>query len=277
MNIVFGDGPGAGSALVCSARVRGVSFTGGPATGIRIRQDTAADIGKHISLELGGKNPTLIFDDVDLASAVPLAARAAFENSGQICLCGSRIYVHRRIYDSFMSAFADYVEKNYRLKETVGPVASLPHYSKVRSYLLQAHAESAKFHSGSIPDEEPQHGYWISPVVLSGIDTSSRVIREEIFGPVVTVCTFDTEDEAVSLANDNDNGLASIIMTNDVSRMRRVGEKIDAGLVWMNCWLVRELGVAFGGMKASGMGREGGAHSRDVFTNVRTLHVPSAW
>lgn len=276
MNIVFGDGPGAGLALVCSTRVRGVSFTGGPATGTRIRHDTAGDMGKHVSLELGGKNPTLIFDDVDLASAVPLAARAAFENSGQICLCGSRIYVHRRIYNSFMSAFVAYVEKNYRLEETMGPVASLPHYSKIRSYLLQAQAESARFHTGSIPCEEP-HGYWISPVVLSGLGSQSRVIREEIFGPVVTVSTFDTEDEVISLANDNINGLASIVMTNDVSRMRRVGERVDAGLVWINCWLVRELGTAFGGLKASGVGREGGAHSRDVFTNVRTLHVPSAW
>lgn len=276
MNIIFGDGPGAGSALVCSTPVRGVSFTGGPSTGTRIRRDTAEDVGKHVSLELGGKNPTLVFDDVDLASAVPLAARAAFENSGQICLCGSRIYVHRRMYDSFMSAFVAYVEKNYRLEETMGPVASLPHYFKIRSFLLQAQAESAQFHTGSIPCEEP-HGYWIPPVVLSNLSNQSRVTREEIFGPVVTVSTFDTEDEAVSLANDNVNGLASIVMTNDVSRMRRVGERIDAGLVWVNCWLVRELGTAFGGLKASGVGREGGAHSRDVFTNVRTLHVPSAW
>lgn len=276
MNIVFGDGPGVGSALVRSARVRGVSFTGGPATGTSIRRDTADDIGKHVSLELGGKNPVLVFDDVDISSAVPLAARAAFENSGQICLCGSRIYVHRRIYDSFMSAFVAYVEKHYRLGETMGPVASLPHYLKIRSYLLQAQVESAQFHTGGIPSEGP-HGYWIAPVVLSGLGTQSRVVREEIFGPVVTVSTFDTEDEAVSLANDNVNGLACIVMTNDVSRMRRVGERMDVGLVWGNCWLVRELGTAFGGVKASGIGREGGAHSRDVFTNVRTLHVPSAW
>ncbi|KAK6814204.1 hypothetical protein RU639_009950 [Aspergillus parasiticus] len=276
MNIVFGDGPGVGSALVRSTRVRGVSFTGGPATGVQIRRDTAEDIGKHVSLELGGKNPVLVFDDVDIPNAVSLAARAAFENSGQICLCGSRIYVHRRIYDHFMSAFVAYVEKNYRLGETMGPVASLQHYLKIRSYLLQARVESARFHIGGIPAEEPD-GYWVPPVILSGIDTKSQVIRDEIFGPVVTVTIFDSEDEAIALANDNVNGLAAIVMTNDIARMRRIGERIDAGLVWVNCWLVRELGTAFGGLKASGVGREGGAHSRDVFTNLRTLHVPSAW
>lgn len=277
INIVFGDGPVSGSALVNSPRVRGLSFTGGTSTGIRIRRDTAGDIGKHLSLELGGKNPTLIFDDVELAKAVPLAARAAFENSGQICLCGSRIYVQRAVYDDFLPAFVDYVKKHYRCGETVGPVVSLEHYSKIRSYLLIAQQEAATFHTGQVPEEEPRHGYWIPPVVLSDMCTDSSVVREEIFGPVVTVCPFDTEAEAIRLANDNPNGLASVVMTDDVSRMRRVGERIDAGLVWVNCWLVRELGTAFGGMKASGTGREGGAHSRDVFTNVRTMHVPDSW
>ncbi|KAJ5141552.1 hypothetical protein N7526_002547 [Penicillium atrosanguineum] len=273
MNIIFGDGSGAGSTLVKSPYVRGVSFTGGTSTGIRIRQDTVADIGKHLSLELGGKNPTLIFDDVDLAKAVALAAQASFENSGQICLCGSRIYVHRDIYERFLPAFAEYVHKNYRCGETIGPVVSREHYSKVRSYLRLAQDEKAHFHTGEVPDEDPHNGYWIKPTVLSGVCTDSRVMREEIFGPVVTVSPFDTEKEAIELANDNPNGLASVLMTTDISRMRRVGEQIEAGLVWVNCWLVRELGTAFGGMKASGIGREGGAQSRDVFTNLRTLHV----
>jgi acyl-CoA reductase-like NAD-dependent aldehyde dehydrogenase len=250
-----------------------VSFTGGTSTGILIRQDTVADIGKHLSLELGGKNPALVFDDVDLSKAVPLAARAAFENSGQICLCGSRIYVQRAVYGDFLSALAEYVKTHYKLGETMGPVVSREHYRKVRSYLVQAREEKAVFHTGEVSDEEPQGGFWIAPTVLSGLNTDSRVMCEEIFGPVVTVCPFDTEEEAIALANNNPNGLASIVMTNDMARMRRVGERIDAGLVWVNCWLVRELGTGFGGMKASGTGREGGAHSRDVFTNLRTLHV----
>ncbi|KAJ5692888.1 hypothetical protein N7462_002311 [Penicillium macrosclerotiorum] len=273
MNIIFGDGPGAGSALVKSPRVRGISFTGGTATGIRIRQDTVTDIGKHLSLELGGKNPTLVFNDVDLEQAVPLAAQAAFENSGQICLCGSRIYVHHDIYEQFQSAFVKYVQKHYRLGETIGPVVSREHYKKVRFYLQQAQKEGAIFLTGEVPEENPSKGYWISPTVLSNLQADSCVIREEIFGPSVTISSFHTEEEAIELANDNPNGLASILLTKDISRMRRVGERIDAGLVWVNCWLVRELGTAFGGMKSSGIGREGGAQSRDVFTNLRTLHV----
>ncbi|KAF3386249.1 Aldehyde dehydrogenase family 8 member A1 [Penicillium rolfsii] len=273
MNIILGDGPSAGSALVKSPRVRGVSFTGGTATGIRIRQDTAADICKHLSLELGGKNPTLIFDDVDLGEAIPLAAQAAFENSGQICLCGSRIYVHRAIYEKFLSGLVGYVRENYRCGETIGPVVSREHYTKIASYLRQAKEEGADFLTGEMPSETPQKGFWITPTVLANVRTDSRIMRDEIFGPVVTVAPFDAEEEAIELANDNPNGLASILMTKDLSRMRRVGERLDAGLVWVNCWLVRELGTAFGGMKASGIGREGGAQSRDVFTNLRTLHV----
>ncbi|KAJ5709384.1 hypothetical protein N7493_010718 [Penicillium malachiteum] len=273
MNIIFGDGPGTGSALVKSPRVRGVSFTGGTKTGIRIRRDTVEDIGKHLSLELGGKNPTLIFDDVNLAEAVPLAATAAFENSGQICLCGSRIYVHKVIYEKFCSQFVEYVREHYRCGDTIGPVVSKAHYDKIRTYLLQAQTEDATFLTGEVPTEIPEGGYWITPTVLRDVDDQSIVLREEIFGPVVTISPFDTEEEVIELANDNPNGLASILLTKDVSRMRRVGERIDAGLVWVNCWLVRELGTAFGGMKASGTGREGGAHSRDVFTNLRTIHV----
>ena len=158
----------------------------------------------------------------------------------------------------------------------MGPVVSRDHYAKIRSYLVLAQEEDVTFHTGEVPDEHPQHGFWIKPTVLSDIRPDSHIVREEIFGPVVTVCPFKTEEEAIVLANDNPNGLASIVLTNDLSRMRRVGERLDAGLVWVNCWLVRELGTAFGGMKASGMGREGGSQSRDVFTNLRTLHVPSS-
>ena len=272
MNIIFGGGS-TGSALVKFPLIRGISFTGGTKTGISIRRDTVEDIGKHLSLELGGKNPTLVFDDVDISEAVPLAASAAFENSGQICLCGSRIYIHRAIYEKFTNAFVKYVQETYRVGETIGPVVSRAHYDKIRGYLIQAQSENAKFLTGDVPTESPENGYWITPTVLEGISNDSIVIREEIFGPVVTISAFDTEEEAIMLANDNPNGLASVLLTRDVSRTRRVGERIDAGLVWVNCWLVRELGTAFGGMKASGTGREGGSHSRDVFTNLRTIHI----
>lgn len=274
LNMLFGDGPTTGSALVKHPKVKGVSFTGGTATGIQIRKDTAADIGKHLSLELGGKNPTLVFDDVDLEKAVPLAAKAAFENQGEICLCGSRIYVQKSIYEEFLQKFVEFVKSSYVKRETIGAVVSLQHYEKIRSYIALAKEESAVFHLGSIPPGKPDAGYWIEPTILTGVKQSSRIIQEEIFGPVVTITPFETEDEAVEMANDNPNGLASVLLTRDGARMRRVGEQIDAGLVWVNCWLARELGTAFGGMKFSGVGREGGAYSRDVFTNVRTLHVP---
>ncbi|KAH8646778.1 aldehyde dehydrogenase domain-containing protein [Xylariales sp. PMI_506] len=274
INLVFGDGPTTGSALVRSPLVKGVSFTGGTATGIRIRRDTADQIYKHLSLELGGKNPTLVFDDVDFDKAVATAATAAFENQGEICLCGSRIYVQSTIYDKFVSAFTAYVKENFKCGERVGAVVSAPHYQKIRSYLELAEEEKATFETGAIPPAQPEGGLWIEPVVLTGLSTSSRVMQEEIFGPVVTIAKFDTEEQAVELANDNPNGLAAILLTKDGARIRRVGEQIEAGLVWVNCWLVRELGTPFGGMKNSGTGREGGDYSREVFTVVRTLHIP---
>ncbi|KAK8061485.1 aldehyde dehydrogenase family 8 member A1 [Apiospora phragmitis] len=283
MNVVFGDGATTGSALVRSPLVRGgVSFTGGTATGIQIRRDTADQIYKHLSLELGGKNPTLVFGDVELDKAVQTAAMAAFENQGEICLCGSRIYVQSSIYDDFVAAFTAYVQANYKCGERVGAVVSHQHYTKIRSYLQLAQSEGATFFSTStssgtpefIPPADPTDGYWIAPVILTDVPPRSRLLQDEIFGPVATVSRFSTEDEAVALANDNPNGLAAVLLTRDGARMRRVGERLEAGLVWVNCWLVRELGTPFGGMKSSGTGREGGEYSRDVFTHARTLHMP---
>ncbi|RJE22349.1 aldehyde dehydrogenase AldH12 [Aspergillus sclerotialis] len=273
VNIVFGTGKTTGSSLVKHPKVRGVSFTGGTATGIQIRKDTVEDIGKHVSLELGGKNPTLVFDDVDLNKAVPMAAKAAFENQGEICLCGSRIYVQRKIWKEFIDRFVDYVKQNYILPQNVGAVASLEHYKKIRYFLDLADRSGGNFYLGSVPPEQPEAGYWIEPAILT-VPDESPLLKEEIFGPVVTLTPFDTEEEAVRLANDSRYGLSSVLLTENGGRIRRVGERIDAGLVWVNCWLVRELGTPFGGMKASGTGREGGDYSRDVFTNVRTLHIP---
>ena len=273
--MVFGNGAVTGSALVKSQEIAGVSFTGGTATGIQIRKDTAADIYKHLSLELGGKNPTLVFDDVDLEKAISTAAMAAFENQGEICLCGSRIYVEHSIYDAFVEKFTKYVAEKYQAGKTLGAIVSLQHFQKIVSYLELAKKENATFNLGSILDKSPKAGYWMDPVILTNLPTTSAVMREEIFGPVVTIAPFSSEEHAIELANDNPNGLASVLLTKDGARMRRVGEQLEAGLVWVNCWLVRELGTPFGGMKNSGTGREGGEYSREVFTVVRTLHIPS--
>ncbi|KAL2137295.1 hypothetical protein VTI74DRAFT_5026 [Chaetomium olivicolor] len=282
VNIVLGDGPTTGAALVASPLVDGVSFTGGTQTGIAIRRATAHQIRKHLSLELGGKNPTLVFEDSmapdTRARTIRIAASAAFENQGEICLCGSRIYVERTVYAEFVREFTDFVAKTYVLHKTVGAVASLQHYNKIRGYLKLAADEKATFHLGDVPpplDQDGNQGYWIAPTILTDVAPDSVLQKDEIFGPVVTICPFDGEGEAVQLANESEYGLAAILLTTDGARMRRVGEQIEAGLVWVNCWLVRELGTPFGGMKNSGTGREGGEYSRDVFTVVRTLHLPA--
>lgn len=282
INIVLGDGPTTGASLVASSSIDGVSFTGGTQTGIAIRRATAHQIRKHLSLELGGKNPNLVFaDSMDPAvrdRTIRIAASAAFENQGEICLCGSRIYVERAAYPEFVRAFTEYVAKTYVLRTTVGAVASEQHYNKIRSYLELAVEEKATFHLGSVPPQlgmNGAQGYWIAPTILSDVAPDSRLQKDEIFGPVVTISPFDDEEEAVRLANASEYGLAAVLLTTDGARMRRVGEQIEAGLVWVNCWLVRELGTPFGGMKNSGTGREGGEYSREVFTVVRTLHLPA--
>ncbi|KAL2262482.1 hypothetical protein VTK26DRAFT_1163 [Humicola hyalothermophila] len=282
VNIVLGDGPTTGAALVASPMVDGVSFTGGTQTGIAIRRATAHQINKHLSLELGGKNPTLVFADSMAPSkrerTIQIAASAAFENQGEICLCGSRIYVEKGAYDEFVREFTEHVTKTYVLGKTMGAVASLQHYNKIRKYLMLAAEEKATFRLGGVPpslNDDSNQGYWIAPTILTGVSESSTLQRAEIFGPVVTISPFEDEEGAVRLANASEYGLAAILLTTDGGRMRRVGEQIEAGLVWVNCWLVRELGTPFGGMKNSGTGREGGEYSRDVFTVVRTLHLPA--
>ncbi|KAJ4424855.1 hypothetical protein N0V82_000357 [Gnomoniopsis sp. IMI 355080] len=279
INVLFGDGMTTGSALVSHPDIHGVSFTGGTATGIAIRKATVHQIYKHLSLELGGKNPTLVFADSVAANkekTIRTAAMAAFENQGEICLCGSRIYVEKSVYEDFVVAFKEYVEKTYRVGETVGAVVSLQHYSKIRGYLEIAQKQGMTFQTGELPpviQAGEEKGYWIKPTVLTDVPADSELLREEIFGPVVTIVPFADEDEAIKLANDSEYGLASVLLTTDGGRMRRVGEQLQAGLVWVNCWLVRELGTPFGGMKNSGTGREGGEYSRDVFTVARTVHL----
>jgi acyl-CoA reductase-like NAD-dependent aldehyde dehydrogenase len=281
INVVFGDGATTGAALVASPLINGVSFTGGTKTGIAIRMATAAQIGKHLSLELGGKNPTLVFADALQSSAesreraIRVAAAAAFENQGEICLCGSRIYVEKSVYKGFVDEFAAHVHATFRIRETMGAVASREHFDKIRGYLVGAREEGATFVTGSPPAPYSSGGYWIEPTILTDVKPDSVLLTDEIFGPVVTIMPFEDEEDAIRLGNASEYGLAAVLMTTDGARMRRVGEQLEAGLVWVNCWLVRELGTPFGGMKNSGTGREGGEHSRHVFTVARTLHLPA--
>ncbi|CAG8886175.1 unnamed protein product [Penicillium egyptiacum] len=275
INIIFGDGPGTGSTLITSPLIQGVSFTGGAKTGIQIRKDTAADLHKRLSLELRGSSPILVFGDVEVNEAVYSAAFAAFESSGQLCLSGSLIYVHRTIYKQFLFRLTQFFQKAYRMQKELGPVVSAEHYAKIRSQLVQADEEHANFEIGEIPNEVPEHGFWISPTVLSNVRPDSLLVREEIFGPVAVVCPFDSDEEVVKLCNDNPNIMGAVLLTDDLRRLRRVGEHLNAGLVWGPCWLGRELGAGFNDPRAIGMGREGGVHSRDVFTRLRAVHVPS--
>ncbi len=280
VNMVFGRGPGAGQALVDHPDVPLISFTGGTSTGETLARSAAPKF-KKLSLELGGKNPNIIFDDADLTEAVATSVRAAFLNQGEICLCGSRLYVHAKIYEPFLQAFREQAAAlkvgDPKLNDTfIGPVVSASHRDKIRTYVELARSEGARFVLGG---DDPQlagefrNGYFLNPIIVGNIPNTSRVCQEEIFGPFVTVIPFETEDEVVAYANSVRYGLSASLWTRDLARAHRVAERLDAGTVWINTWMMRDLRVPFGGMKASGVGREGGEHSIEFFTEVKNVCV----
>ncbi len=280
LNIVHGDGVGAGAPLTAHEDVDLVSFTGGTATGRRVAAAAAPQF-KKLSLELGGKNATIVFADADLDKAVAGAARAAFTNQGQICLCGSRILVARSIHDRFVAALVATV-KTLRIGDPLDPdtnmgsLVSLAHREKVEGYIALAREEGGTIVCGGGRPGLPapfDQGAFLQPTVITGLSASSRCSTEEIFGPVVTVHAFDTEDEAVQMANGVRYGLAGSVWTQDLSRAHRVAQAIESGMVWVNCWLVRDLRVPFGGMKHSGVGREGGRWSFDFYSELRNICV----
>jgi aminomuconate-semialdehyde/2-hydroxymuconate-6-semialdehyde dehydrogenase len=279
-NLVHGLGAAAGAALVAHPGVAGISFTGGTATGARVGA-AASSAFKKLSLELGGKNATLVFADADPAITLPGVLRASFTNQGQVCLCGSRILVERRYHDAFVAEFVRRVEA-LRLGDPADPatelgsLVSLAHRDKVESYVALARAEGGTVVTGGERPHLPDRlsgGAFYRPTVITGLSPASRVSQEEIFGPVVTVHPFDSDDEAIALANGVAYGLAASVWTNDLRRAHRVSAALDVGMVWVNTWLKRDLRVPFGGVKASGVGREGGDFSLEFYTNDKNVCI----
>jgi aminomuconate-semialdehyde/2-hydroxymuconate-6-semialdehyde dehydrogenase len=275
MNIVHGYGPKAGGALTRHDAVPVISFTGGTVTGAAIAANAAPRF-KKLSLELGGKNPNVIFGDADLDQAVPTSVQSSFANQGEICLCGSRIFVERSIYDEFVDRFVA-ATKRLRVGDPadestdVGALISAAHLQKVTAYIELARQEGGKIATGG--QRVDRRGWFVEPTVITGLGCECRVLQEEIFGPVVSITAFDGEQQAVAFANSTRYGLSATLWTRDLQRAHRVAAAIDSGTVWINCWLLRDLRVPFGGMKESGVGREGGFESLNFFTEAKNVCV----
>ena len=279
LNIVHGRGDQAGIALVEHPEVKAVSFTGGTSTGAIIGKAAAAGL-KKVSLELGGKNPNVVFADADFDQSVSLACRAAFANQGQICLCGSRLFVEAPIMDRFVDALCQQavaLRIGDPLESTTqqGALVSRSHHEKVLAAIERARDEGAVVHVGGAPPRDlPRRckdGFFCEPTVLSGLSHTCLTNQEEIFGPVVSVIPFENESELIAMANSTVYGLSASVFTKDVARAHRVAAELDAGTVWINCWMLRDLRVPFGGMKASGIGREGGDEALRFFTEPKNI------
>ncbi|EPQ03247.1 Aldehyde dehydrogenase family 8 member A1 [Myotis brandtii] len=274
VNIVFGTGPRVGEALVSHPEVPLISFTGSQPTAERITQLSAPHC-KRLSLELGGKNPAIIFEDANLEECVP--------TTGEICLCTSRIFVQKSIYSEFLKRFLE-ATRLWKVgipsdpSASMGALISKAHLEKVRSYIKKARAEGAQILCGegvdklSLPPRN-QGGYFMLPTVITDIKDESCCMKEEIFGPVTCVVPFDSEEEVIKRANSVKYGLAATVWSSNVGRVHRVAKKLQSGLVWTNCWLIRELNLPFGGMKSSGVGREGAKDSYEFFTEVKTITI----
>lgn len=280
LNILHGTGPSCGAAIVAHPGIKAISFTGSTRAGSDIAA-TAGPMFKKVSLELGGKNPNIIFADCDWDKMMRVTLQSSFSNQGQICLCGSRVLVEESIYEKFKEEFiararkltvGDPLEDSSRQ----GSVVSKMHYDKVMGMIQQAKDEGGTILLGgnSVALEgRCKNGYFIAPTIIEGLGPNCRTNMEEIFGPVVTLQSFKTEDEALQLANTSDYGLSATIWTQDVSRANRVAAQVHSGIIWVNCWLLRDLRTPFGGFKNSGVGREGGWDALRFFTEPKNVCI----
>ena len=281
-NLVNGYGPEVGQAIVEHPSIGGISFTGGTSTG-KIVAATAAPMFKKLSLELGGKNATILLDDAPLETIIDDIVRASFTNSGQVCLCGSRVLVHEGIYDEFIHSFTTKVSAlnvGDPMDEAtqMGSVISMDHRKKVEAYINLGLEEGGDILTGGTSSHAPvanmpEEGAFLRPTVFANLSTSSRTATEEIFGPVVTVHSFATDEEAVAMANATDYGLAGSVWTADIERGHAFAKNIESGIVWVNTWLNRDLRTPFGGVKQSGVGREGGTWSMDFFSELTNICI----
>ena len=280
LNIVHGYGHKVGRALVLHPQVNAITFTGGTATGREIAA-TAAPMFKKLSLELGGKNPNIIFADCNYDRMLKETIASSFRNQGQICLCGSRILIEKDIYHRFKT---DFVNLTMSLKigdpldaaSDQGAVISEAHLGKILSYIKLAEEEGGRILCGGkrfYPEGRCSNGWFVEPTVIEGLPYNCRTNQEEIFGPVVTLLPFETEDEALEIANSTQYGLASVIWTENISRASRIAAKIKSGIVWINCWMERDLRTPFGGVKSSGLGREGGFEAMRFFTEPKNVCI----
>jgi len=281
LNIVHGNGPGAGQALIGHPQIAAISFTGSTRTGAAIAA-AAATTFRKVSLEMGGKNATVIFADWDASAAnLDTVVRSAFSNQGQICLCGSRLLIERSIYETFKTTF---VERARALRvgdpddagSDLGAVVSQAHFDKVMGCIALAREEGGSILCGGTavhPQGRCADGWFIAPTVIEGLGAECRSNREEIFGPVVTLLPFDTEDAAIAMANATDYGLAASVWTTNLARAHRVAARLHSGIVWVNCWMRRDLRTPFGGVKQSGIGREGGVEALRFFTEPKNVCI----
>jgi aminomuconate-semialdehyde/2-hydroxymuconate-6-semialdehyde dehydrogenase len=280
LNIIHGDGPNCGSAIVAHPQIKAISFTGSTRAGQHIAS-VAAPMFKKLSLELGGKNPNIIFADCDWEKMMKTTVQSSFANQGQICLCGSRIIVEKSIYGKFKTEFIEQVKKltvgdPMETTSKQGAVVSKVHYEKILNCIELAKQEGGTILLGGNAvkvDGRCANGYFIEPTIIEGLGSNCKTNMEEIFGPVVTLQTFETEEEALALANCSDYGLASTVWTQNISKANRLAMKINTGIVWINCWLLRDLRTPFGGVKNSGVGREGGWDALRFFTEPKNVCV----